>query len=127
MEASHISKEILKHEEDLQLKLHKACLQEEEYWRLRSRSLRLQAGDRNTVFFHKKAQATRSQNVIMEIQEDFHTHTEFPSIKEAAYNHFKNIYSKQEDLLQHLDFLEMIPQKVTSKMNQCLIAPVRRK
>jgi len=68
-ENEEITKEILEKEADLQQKLLKASLAEEEYWRIKSRRLWLEAGDRNTSFFHKQAQARKNFNNIIEIRE----------------------------------------------------------
>ena len=55
MENVTITKEVIDHESHLQQRYHKACLEEEEYWRLKSHNLWLKAGDRNTAFFHKQS------------------------------------------------------------------------
>ena len=59
-----ITKEVLDKEAKLQQIFHKACLSEEEHWRLKSRTLWLKAGDINLAFFHKQAQARKSFNSI---------------------------------------------------------------
>eukprot|EP00253_Pinus_taeda_P031529 PITA_31529 len=53
-ENEEIKKEILDKEAELQQKLLKASLAEEEYWRIKSRRLWLKAGDRNSSFFHNE-------------------------------------------------------------------------
>ena len=53
MEAVPATLELLNAKIDLQKELHKALRREEEYWRIKSRSTWLQAGDKNTSFFHK--------------------------------------------------------------------------
>jgi hypothetical protein len=66
----HITREILDKEVQLQQQYHKACLAEEETWRIKSRCLWLKAGDRNSSFFHKQAQARKCFNSIAEIKEE---------------------------------------------------------
>ena len=83
-----ITKEVLDREAKLQHKFHKACLSEEEYWRQKSRSLWLKAGDRTSSLFHKQAQVRRSFNSISEMKEEATTHKDFMSIKRAAFTHF---------------------------------------
>lgn len=52
MEGLHITPEILNKEAACQRNIHQSIRREEEHWRLKSRSLWLKAGDRNTSFFH---------------------------------------------------------------------------
>ena len=91
MEESPITLALLKREADLQRKYHKACREEEIYWRVKSRTLWLQAGDKNTTFFHKQAQARKSYNSINEIQMQDQIIKDFSGIKEAAHS-FKKLF-----------------------------------
>ena len=93
MEESLVTPTLLNWEAELQRKYHKACREEEIYWRVKSRTLWLQAGDKNTSFFHKQAQARKIYNSISEIQMQDQVIKEFSGIKEAAYSFFKNLYS----------------------------------
>jgi hypothetical protein len=52
MEINDITNLELEKEQASQRKTFRAFYQEEEYWRLKSRSLWLKYGDRNTNFFH---------------------------------------------------------------------------
>ena len=117
MEDAEISSEKLKREEELQQKFQNAYRLEEEYWRQKSRSLWLKSGDRNTYFFHKKAQARRGYNSISEIKDDTQSCGDFPSIKKVAYNHFKNLFSEAEVQGCSDKFLDEIPNKITARMN----------
>jgi hypothetical protein len=97
-ETADITKEILDKEAQLQQNYHKACLAEEEYWRLKSRSLWLKAGDRNSSFFHKQAQARKCTNSISEIKDGTIIHKDNANIKKAASLHFKSLYSEDINL-----------------------------
>ena len=57
-------------EDHLQLELHQSHRKEEEYWRLKSQSIWLKGGDRNTSFFHKQTQARLSRNYVAEMKLD---------------------------------------------------------
>ena len=60
MEDVVVTQELWNQEADLQKELHRAYKEEEEeYWRYKSRSLWLLAGDKNTSFFHKQAEALK--------------------------------------------------------------------
>lgn len=90
-----ITKEILDNEADLQQKLLKASSAEEEYWRVKSQRLWLKAGDRNSTFFHKQAQAWKNFNSISEIKVENINHRDLQSIKNVAFLHFKNLYMRK--------------------------------
>lgn len=59
MENQEITQEILHQEDQLQRNWYKACREEENYWRQKLRSLWLEAGDKNTSYFHKQAEARK--------------------------------------------------------------------
>jgi len=82
--------------------------------------------DRNTSF-HKQAQARRSFNTISEIKEDRVTHKDFTSIKGVTFSHFEKLYSEVEGMSQDTMFLDVVPSKISSNMNQQLEAKVTRK
>ena len=67
MEDAEVSQELLQKEENLQKDFHRACRVEEEYWRQKSRSMWLQAGDKNTSYFHKQAEARKHFKTVNEI------------------------------------------------------------
>jgi hypothetical protein len=46
----------------------RALHKEEKEWRLKSRALWLQAGDKNTSFFHKQAKSRQHRNTVEEIK-----------------------------------------------------------
>jgi len=49
------------------------------------------------------------------------------SIKRETFSHFNNLYSKEGVMDQNSNFLDVVPSKITSKMNQQLEAKVTRK
>lgn len=120
LETTEITKEELDKESQLQHKFHKACLVEEELWRLKSRSLWLKVGDRNSSFFHKQAQARKCRNSISEIKKDNYTLKDFSSIKKAASEHFEKMYSEEMEAGQNENLLDDVPNLITSRMNQAL-------
>jgi hypothetical protein len=111
-------------EAELQQSFHKSCLSEEENWRQKSRSLWLKAGDKNTAFFHKQAQARKSFNSIAEIKDGNSTHKDFESIKRAAFNHFQNLYREEGVTDPNSKFLEAVPPRISPLMNQQLEAKI---
>ena len=67
MEESEITKSQLALEQSTQIKTYHSFQLEEEYLRLKSRSLWLQARDKYTAFFHRQCRARLSCNHISEI------------------------------------------------------------
>jgi exonuclease III len=100
---------------------------EEEYWRIKSRSLWLKAGDRNTSFFHRQYRARLSRNHISEITTaEGQTCKGFKQIKEAAVRHYKHLYtadiqSNEEDIA---DLLFNIPSLISPEDNDILLKPI---
>ena len=84
---------MLEKEKQAQFNSFRAFRQEEEYWRLKSRSTWQKAGDQNASIFHKQYRARLSQNHISEISSLFGvTIKGFSRIKQAAEIHFQNLY-----------------------------------
>ena len=96
MEDSEITKSHLDFEQAAQLNSFLSFRQEEEYLYLKSRSLWLQAGDKNTIFFHRQCRARLSRNHISKIYssegEVIKGHTQ---LQQAAKMHFQHLL--QED------------------------------
>ena len=79
-------------EQQLQSIVFQTLRQEEEYWRLKSRSLWLHAGDQNTSFFHKKTKARLSNNHIYEITNSRGDRIKgFEKIKEDVEAHLQDL------------------------------------
>ncbi|CAE5958045.1 unnamed protein product [Arabidopsis arenosa] len=109
---------------DLKRKLQHEYQLEEEFWRTKSRIQWMQAGDKNTKYFHAKTQQRRSHNRITSIQDTHGTiQKSEKEIQKVVHSYFTDVYSSSgsnnlEPVLQH------IQSKVTVEMNQQLTKPV---
>ena len=114
-------------EKSAQRKTYNYFRSEEEYWRLKSCSLWLKAGDRNTTYFHRQYRARLSRNHIAEITTSSGQVCKgFDQIKEAAEKHFQNLLSAERDGSKEdiTDFLTNIPKLVSLDDNDTLLNPV---
>ena len=86
----------------------------------------LQAGDKNTSFFHKQAQARKNHNSISEIQMNDQVIKDFVGIKEAAHSFYKNLYSAPDlDPVDPNTYpLSEIPSMINDDDNTMLNNPV---
>jgi hypothetical protein len=125
MEKEAITHSLLIKEHQDFIEYQKIMHTEEEQWRLKSRSLWLKAGDRNTKYFQRQAKARLWRNKVFEItREDGTKINDFCQIQEEAKRHFENLLTEegnvnlniQEDLLKNI--LKLIEQEDNIKMNQ---------
>eukprot|EP00253_Pinus_taeda_P027195 PITA_27195 len=120
--AYHLDKEI-----KAQRAAHQSFRTEEEYWRLKSRSLWLKGGDRNTSFFHRQFRARLSRNHISEIKTSTGQICKGnQQVKEAAAHHFQKLYTPEDQgyEIEETEFLNHIPSLVTDEDNAELSKPV---
>jgi ribonuclease HI len=96
MENKEITQEGLQQEDRLQRQWHRACREEESYWRQKSRSLWLKEGDKNTSYFHKQAEARKHYKAVTEIQVQNETIADPEGIKQAAFEAFEALYSEPQ-------------------------------
>ena len=99
---------------------------EEEYWRIKSRSLWLKVVDWNTSFFHRQYRARLSRNDISEITTTKgQIYKGFTQIKAAREIHFRNLYSAgtQGNEEETYDLLSNIPLLFSPEDNTTLINP----
>lgn len=126
MEDSVITQSLLQKEVELQKSLHKASRDEEEYWRQKSINLWLQAGDKNTSFFHKHVEPRKQFKNVSEIRSQDAVVKDFEGIKRAAFSFFKDLYSAPDD--QPIDpqayLYNLIPFCVQDPVNNMLTAPI---
>lgn len=110
--------ELLKIQLQLQYRL------EEEYWRTKSRILWLQAGDKNTKYFHSKTKQRRHINRITCLQDDqgklFSTAKD---IRKHVEHYFRSLYTSNGCTLDS-NLLKGIPSTVTEEINSNITAPV---
>jgi len=126
MENRDVTPALLDKEVKIQRSTFHSFRLEEEYWRIKSRSLWLKAGDRNTTFFHRQYRARLCRNHISEITiAEGQTCKRFSHIKEAVVNHYSQLYTagnqgNEEDMA---DFLSNIPPLVRAEDNIDLNRP----
>ena len=100
---------------------------EEEYWRTKSRVLWLQAGDKNTKYFHNKTRQRRHYNRIAQIQDDQGKLLSKPNdIHRHIENYFLTLYKSHGSSLDN-NLMSGIPVSVTEEMNRALTAPILEK
>jgi hypothetical protein len=105
----------------------KALTDEETMWILKSRILWLQAGDKNTVFFHRQAKVRRWTNQVNEIKtQSGESICDFDQIKQQATSHYNKLYSSEGDLDNDLSnhFLSHIPHLISEVDNLKLNKPI---
>jgi exonuclease III len=126
MENKEITQEGLQHEDRLQRQWHKACREEECYWRQKSRSLWLKEGDKNTSYFHKQAEARKHYKAVTEIQVQNNIISDPEGIKQAAFETFEALYSEPQRTVidPHLYPLSIIPNLIKEDINIRLIKEV---
>ena len=124
MESKDITTSEIENERVPQINSFRSFRQEEDHWRLKSRSLWLNAGDRNTSFFHQQYKARLSRNHILKITSlDGMVCKGFDKLKVAEETYFENIYNEYGDGSEEVafDFLSQIPFLVSREDNSALM------
>eukprot|EP00253_Pinus_taeda_P015908 PITA_15908 len=117
---------MLQKEIELQKEVHRSSKEEEEYWRQKSRTLWLHSGDKNTSFFHKKAEARKNFKSVSEIHHQNTVIKDFERIKRAAYSFYQDLYSAPEEpaIDPHVYLIDLIPNCVQDSDNAKLTTPI---
>ena len=125
MEDTEVSQDLLQKEENLQKDLQRACRVEEECWRQKSRSMWLQAGDKNTSYYHKQDEAHKHFKTVNEIHYQGTLVKDFEGIKRVAHS-FKDLFSapKENPIDVNSYPLDLIPKLVHDADNLLLTAPI---
>eukprot|EP00253_Pinus_taeda_P008973 PITA_08973 len=126
MENIDITADLLEKETKAQCSAHHTFRKEKEYWRLKSRSLWLKVGDRNTSYFHRQYRARLTRNHIAEIKTpEGSVCNSYHQIKAAAENYFRNLYRKENHSNDEeiVDFMSNIPNLISPEENAELCRP----
>ena len=107
---------------EIREELNQAYLEEEEYWKQKSRINWLRSGDRNTRYFHAVTKGRRIKNTINSLQDEhgviYRGHTE---ISRVAIKYFQDLYTSEgTDPDKYASVFQNFQQKVTPEMNQDL-------
>ena len=126
MENCDISLSQIALEREAQYLTSQAFRVEEEHLRLKSRSIWLKAGDRNSAFFHRQCRARLSRNHISEITNDDGVVIKGKDhLKQAAYSHFQKLFQDDGIYDEEVskEFLNNVPSLVSNEENIYLMRP----
>ena len=106
--------------------LHQAYVDEEIFWKTKSRSQWLNGGDRNTQYFHSTTQMRRVRNRILFINdEDGDICRGHQNIAKAATNYFETLYtSSPTSSTRMANVFQGFQGKITDDINTELTRPV---
>ena len=130
MENSDISNSLLLSEKLAQANSFHSFRREEENLRLKSRSLWLQAGDKNSAYFHRQCRLRISRNHISNlISSEGAVIKGQVELKHAANSHFHQLFFEDgvSDNASKQEFLSFIPPMVSAETNVGLIKPFLNK
>lgn len=97
---------------------------EDEYWRTKSRTLWLQAGDRNTKYFPSRIKKRRAHNCITSlVDSSCKICSKQEEITKIIYDYFTNLFYSQCDTIP-VGYLQQIHPRVTDEMNRSFTKPV---
>ena len=102
--------------------LNQAYLDEEHFWKIKSRKNWMKLGDRNTKYFYAAAKERLARNRVLAVTDDAgNTYRGDNEIGEAAENYFTNLFkSTRTANTDYTSVLQGIQQRVTSSMNEDL-------
>ena len=126
MEDSDISKSLMLSKKLAQANSFHSFRREEENLCLKSRSLWLQAGDKNSAYFHRQCWLRISRNHISDlISSEGEVIKGQVELKQVANSNFHQLFSEDgvSDNASKHEFLSYIPPMVSTKTNAGLIKP----
>lgn len=118
-----ISQDQVSREHFLREKLDRLEHQQDTHWRQRAHVKWLQAGDKNTSFFHAFASERKRRNTIKKLQRDDGSWAEGEdALKEHIANYFSNIFSITMTGSNIEEVMHVVQPKVTESINDVLCA-----
>uniref|UniRef100_A0A803PUH4 Reverse transcriptase n=1 Tax=Cannabis sativa TaxID=3483 RepID=A0A803PUH4_CANSA len=110
---------------DLEQKNNVLLDKEEKFWRQRSRAIWLKEGDRNTKYFHRKANTRKRKNTILGLLDSngkwVHGNK---MVGQVACLYFQQLFTSNSASIADLDeFQRIVPNKISREMNEYLKAP----
>eukprot|EP00253_Pinus_taeda_P010491 PITA_10491 len=125
IETQGLSQQNKEQEGKLYAQLRQILKEEETKWRLISRQLWLQEGDKNTAYFHNQATVRKIRNTVSAIMDDERNrYSTQESIKEAATRHFSKLLTEDKGAENYSSMLQHMPKRVTQEMNSKLMKEV---
>lgn len=106
--------------------LNQAYLDEEIYWKLKSRNKWLNFGDRNTKYFHSTTKIRRDRNRLFSIEdEDGVAHRGDQNIAEIAIKYFEGVYTtRPAPDSSFIEVFQNFPRRITDEINEHLTREV---
>ena len=95
-ESSGLVSEELEQRSEAKAEWAKVCTFEEISWRQKSRALWLQAGDRNTKYFHRIASLHRKFNSLSTIEVEGTRYDTLPAMKDAIFGFYRSLFTESE-------------------------------
>lgn len=114
--------DLVKQENQKLVEYHDMISKEEIYWRQRSRSIWLEVGDRNTIFFHLSTLKHIAKNHISSLTRRRHQITNEKEISDEMISFFSSLLSSDPNIDQtkQVEFLDVIPSLVIKEKNKLL-------
>eukprot|EP00253_Pinus_taeda_P024639 PITA_24639 len=95
--------------------------EEEIKWRIKSRQLWLQGGDKNTAYFHKQATARKFRNNVNTIiDNEGNRYSTQEDINKAASKRYRDLLTEFQGAEDYSDLLQYLPKGATKELNDTL-------
>ena len=112
-ESHPISIELWHKKQELRKEHHKILLEQEVYWKQRSRVQWLKEGDLKTTFFHKVANGRRKFNTISSLLINDIRIDSPSTIRSCIEQYFFSLFNKHQYSLVNFDWDHLLPRKIS--------------